>query len=218
MALCPGGGCHKWHPSGVCLEIGAIQHLYQWHRQGYQVHPQQVRWCHYNEQVPFLQRRAGCHPEGSEQAWKVGPHEHNEVQQGQMQGVAFGLGQSPVILSLYHKKKKKKNMVLVRKHGLNFMLWGVLEIEKYFMCRVRCCSWFSSVISLQGAQFRPTAQWFHISYLYFYGDVAKIFRKQKLNVMDNSNDVKRKYSFLFYPITTKQIGELKEQTDHSQLF
>jgi len=37
----------------------------------------------------------GCHPEGPRQAQEVGPCAAHEVQQGQVEGAAHGLGQSP---------------------------------------------------------------------------------------------------------------------------
>ena len=40
--------------------------------------------------------RKEYHPEGSGQGLEVGPKEPNKVQQGQVQAVAFGSGQSQI--------------------------------------------------------------------------------------------------------------------------
>ena len=37
----------------------------------------------------WYNRRKGCHPKGLGQAWEVGPHEANEVQEGEVQGVSL---------------------------------------------------------------------------------------------------------------------------------
>ena len=49
---------HKWCPSGICLGTGAFQHLHQWRRRWYWVHPQQVcRWHKLNGAVNTFEGR-----------------------------------------------------------------------------------------------------------------------------------------------------------------
>ena len=66
-----------------------------------------IEVCRWNQQVCRQQQPKQCskyiggkgsHPQGPGQAGEVGPHEPNEVQQGQMQGIAFGQEQSLIFI------------------------------------------------------------------------------------------------------------------------
>ena len=59
------------------------------------MHPQQVCWWDQAECCSWHNRRKGCQKR-SGQALKVGPWKPNEVQEGQVQGVAPGSGQSQI--------------------------------------------------------------------------------------------------------------------------
>lgn len=71
------------------------------------------------------------------------------------------------------KNKPKQKLVLVKNHRLNLLLWVALDFEGFLICRARCCNWFSLMVSVHRAPFRPTPQWFHSSQLHLYGDAVK---------------------------------------------
>jgi len=58
------------------------------------VPPQQVCRQHQAEWHIWHTTGKGCHLEGPVQAWEVGPCQHHEIQQGQVQGPASGSGRS----------------------------------------------------------------------------------------------------------------------------
>jgi len=93
-------------------EVSSLEILCQWnnillqgenfqvdsHRWWNLVHPQQVCRRHQAEQCSWYIGGKRSHPEGPGQAGEVGPWKPNKVQQGQVQGVALGLGKSQVFI------------------------------------------------------------------------------------------------------------------------
>ena len=115
MALCPGGG--QWQvlpPRGLSWDWCSLISSSMTQTVGSSI-PLSISWWHKVEQWRWYSRKKRMPPKCTQRkAQKVGSHEPNVVQQGQAQGVVFGLGS---LRCEYRQENNSLRAVLLRRTG-----------------------------------------------------------------------------------------------------
>lgn len=82
----------EWCPSGLCLGMGTVQYLHQWHREWNRGLSLKVCWRHKAEQFSWHNRRTRWYAKGPGQTWKWAHKNFTKINKSMWKVLHLGQG------------------------------------------------------------------------------------------------------------------------------